>query len=118
MRMRGVMAAAGLAFLAGILFGSAPARAMALPAPALLGGAVDQISPVEAVCYPYCGGYGYRPYYRPYYARPYYRPYRPYYGYHRPYYRPYYARPYYGYGYYRPYYPRPRFYVGPHVYYY
>ena len=120
MRMRSVVAAAGLAFVAAVLFGSAPARAMALSVPAALNGAIEDVSLAEKVhCRSVwrCGYYGcgWRrvcSYYGPPYG--YHRPYS--YGYYsRPYYRPYYARPYYGYG---PYYaPRPRFYVGPFIYY-
>jgi hypothetical protein len=121
---RGVLAAAGLAFLAAVTWSATPAQAMAISAPAALKTASDSVKLTETVhCWdcgywggpryyrPYYSGYGYRPYYRPYYSdygyRPYYRPYRPYY-------RPYWGGGY-GYGYYA---PRPRYYVGPSVYWY
>lgn len=122
---KGVLLAAGLALLAAVWTGSAPAQAMPLSAPAALKDAAHELSMTDKVwCWDGCGGgYYYRPYYRPYW--------RPYYGYYRPWYRPYYgayrpwSRPYYGYGY-RPwsrpygygYGPRPRFYVGSRVYWY
>lgn len=123
---KGVLMAAGLMLAAALSWGSAPAKAITIAAPAALKSASDTVALTENVCWD-CGGYyGPRPYYRPYYRsyyRPYHRPYyRPhYYSGYDPYYRPY--RPYYrsyggygyGYGYYR---PRPRFYVGPSVYWY
>jgi hypothetical protein len=130
--MRKSVLAAALAILCAAGFWTAPAGAMALPAPAGLGGAAKTIDPVETVacravwrCGPYgCGWrrvcyapryYGGPRYYRPYrYGyRPYVRPYRSYDS--RPYYRPY--RPYYRtYGYrHRPYYaPRPYYAVRPY----
>jgi hypothetical protein len=121
---KGVLAAAGSAFLAAaVVLSAAPAKAVPVSAPAALKGAGEAISLTENVCYGECGYYGGPRYYRPYY-RPYYRSYS---YYHRPYYRPYY-RPHYGYGYgYRPvpgwvsgpyYQPRPRYYFGPNVYWY
>src|SRR3954469_21077797 len=99
---KGVLAAAGLAFLGAASWSAAPAQAMAISAPAALKSASDSVKLTETV---HCWDCGYGGYYRPYY-RSYYRPYyRPYYGYgyHRPYYRPYYSA-YYGYRpYYRPY---------------
>jgi hypothetical protein len=121
-----------LALFAAVSFGSVPAQAIVLSAPAGLQDAAKEADvaaePVHYYGYRrYYGGYGYRPYYRSYgygYGgyRPYYRPYyRSYYGYggggygggygygYRPYYRPYYGYGGgYGYGYrpyYRPYYP-------------
>jgi hypothetical protein len=111
---RGVLAAAGLAFLAAVTWNAAPAQAMAISAPVALKS--DSAKLIETVhCWDcgYGGGYyrPYRPYYRPYH-RPYYRSYYSGYSDYRPYYRPY--RPYWGgYGYYA---PRPRFYFGPTVY--
>lgn len=131
--MRKGVLAAGLAFLAAVSWNAAPARAMAISAPAALKGASDSVRLTETIHCWDCGYYGgpryYRPYYRPYYRshyRPYYRPYhrpyyRSYYSDYRPYYRPYrpYYRPYWGGGYGHAYYaPRPRFYVGPSVYWY
>jgi hypothetical protein len=121
---RGLLAAAGLAFLATVSLG-APAQAMAISAPAALKAANDSVKLTANVHCWDCGYYGrpayyrpYRPYYRPYYRaydRPYYSGYQPYYRPYRPYYRPYSYGGGYGYGYYR---PRPRFYVGPNVYWY
>ena len=86
---RGVLAAAGLAFLAAVSWSAAPAQAMAISAPAALKGASDSIKLTETVHCWGCGctaGYGYygrttgpttdrtTSYYRPYYYRPYYRP--------------------------------------------
>jgi len=124
---KGVLAAAGLAFLtAAVALSAAPAKAVPISAPAALKGAGEAINLAGNVCYGECGYDGPR-YYRPYY-RPYYRSY-----YDRPYYRSYsyYDRPYYrsyGYGpsyYHRPvpwwvsgpyYQPRPRYYIGSSVY--
>ena len=143
---KGVLAAAGLAFLAALSWSSLPARAMPLSAAAALKGASDGIDLAAKVhCWDECY-YGrpryyvrryYRPYYRTYYERPRYYHYRPQYvddGYYRSYryYSDrYYDRPYYrsyyddGPRYYRtepwwtsgPYYgPRRSFFVGPFVY--
>ncbi len=110
--------------LAAAPLGSKPAQAMALPAPAALKAAAEQLNVVETVSCGYercgyydCGGrcsrpvYSYRstmyypPEFRPRY-RSYYRPYYRSYGYDRPYYRSYsHYRPYYrSYNYDRPYY--------------
>jgi hypothetical protein len=126
---KGVLAAVGLAFLAAVSWSAAPARAMAISAPAALKGASDSINLTETVHCWNCGYWGgpryyrsyYRPFYRPYY-RPYYRAYYdapPYYYRPRPYYRPYWGGGYGGYGGGYGYYaPRPRFFVGPSVYWY
>lgn len=128
---KGVWTAAGLALLAALSFGawgSAPASAMAISAPAALKAAGEGIRLDQPVhCWDDCY-YGPPRYYRPYY-RPAYRSY--YYDdgprYYRPYYRPAYRSYYYGPPAYRsepwwtsgPYYaPRPRYYFGSRVYWY
>jgi hypothetical protein len=86
MMRKGVLTACAALSLAAALLSSSPARAMAIPAPAGLDGAVKAIDVMEQTTY--YGPYG-RRYYRPYAYRPYYRPYA-----YRPYYRPYAYRPY------------------------
>ena len=120
---KGVLVAAGLVLAAALSWSSAPAKAMAIAAPAALKGASDSVALTETVHCWDCGGtYGPRPYYQPQYRmsfRPYYRRhsysgYNPYYRPYRPHYRSYGGYGY-GYGYYQ---PRPRFFVGPRVYWY
>ena len=67
---KGVLAAAGLAILAAVIWNTAPAQAMAISAPAALKSASDSVKLTETV---HCWDCGYGGYYRPYY--------RPYYGY-------------------------------------
>ena len=60
----GVLAAAGLAFLAAVSWRAAPAQAMAISAPAALKGASDRVQLTETIHCWDCGYYGGpRPYY-------------------------------------------------------